>query len=294
VADLVLVQPFEAVARQVIAAKRSPHTRAAYSRDLDAWLLFSRTNAINALSPSLDDATRFRDAHAGSHAPGSTRRACATLASIYGFLFKAGVTSGNPFDGRALRWPSAELYEPTPAVSDADAKAMFASCTSLRDKTILLLLYWTGARRASIAGLRRDHIVGDCAAIRVLTKGDKLRDLPLSADAAQALREWLKRARLGPFVFAGKSADKPLHPATVNVIIASAAQAAGCTSPISPHGFRAGFITAGYDAVAAGKLGELELSRLVGHSSTETTRRYDRGQRAAVSLVAIENVRKGR
>ena len=85
---------FEIAARQVIAAKKSRHTRDAYTRDLDGWLAFCVLEQIDPKIPTLSDATRYRDALMGSE--DTRRRRLASMSTIYSTLRKLLDEHGRP------------------------------------------------------------------------------------------------------------------------------------------------------------------------------------------------------
>ncbi len=73
---------FENAALALIAAKRSPHTRAAYRRDLRRWLEFCDAERIDPVSPPLDATSLFRDHLTASLSNESARRVIAAMSAV--------------------------------------------------------------------------------------------------------------------------------------------------------------------------------------------------------------------
>ena len=70
---------------------------------------------------------------------------------------------------------------------------------ALRDRTLLLLLYNTGARVQEVADLRAEHLdLGDFPLVRLHGKGDKWRTCPLWRQTAHLLTELLTAAEGRP------------------------------------------------------------------------------------------------
>lgn len=283
---------FERAAAQVIAARRSKHTRRAYAADLKSWLAACSTAGTDPAVATLRDSTAFRDRLQAIKAAGSVRRTLSALSLIYSTLREGGITRGNPFSPKVLGWP-ADQAVPTPLVDDKDALAMLASCGTdkfgLRDAAVLALLYWTGLRRSSVAFIELSQVteINGRMVIRTVVKGGRMTEKIIPPEAAARVRLHLKT--LGPgvrWLFPGEL-GQPLNPGSVNEIVDRRAKLAGCYGRVSPHSFRAAFITAAYDA----GLAERAIADAVDHRWVETTRRYDRKQRGDA---AIDGVAKAR
>lgn len=149
----------------------------------------------------------------------------------------------------------------------------------LRDRTILLFLLATGARREELSRLspldlelRRTR-----GTVRFEGKGAKQREVSIEGPVVEVLQEWIGVRDALPFpidpdaLFVGLSGTRGRRMGlrTIESIIAFHAKACGIRR-YGVHRFRVNFATALYDAGA-----ELEEIRvLLGHESIETTRRY--------------------
>lgn len=294
---------FVSRARQVIALRRSPRTREAYNEDLDRWLEFCASTGADPQNPPGVAITTFRDHLIASFAPASVRRILAALSSTYSGLRKlGGGVQLNPFDPDVLPWPMAPAGGHTPAVAAEDAEAMIALCeeeskqnddvsiakNALRDAAILRLLYDTGLRRASVAGLLRVNIrkEGRRVLLRVVVKGGKEEEVSLPEITASALNTWLKVNGDSPYVFPASRGGSHLHPNVLNRILTERGNQAG-VEHVHPHAFRASFVTAAYDT----GLPEHEIQGSVHHSDPKVTRMYDRRARGLGVAEAVAEQR---
>ncbi len=285
---------FKNAARQVIAAKKSPHTRSAYTRDLEGWLAFCAHDQIDPKSPTLADATHYRDALSGSE--DTRRRRLASMSTIYSTLRKLPdehgrpIVGANPFHPEILAWPRAGKVLKARRISDDQALAiMKAAEGNARDYAVLCLLRDTGWRRAAIASLPRTNYDGRRVFNR--QKGDKEQEVELPDDSTRAIDRWLAERRTSDYLFPSDDSDGHLHPNTVNKIIDRWAKT--IAPQAHPHSFRAAFIR---DAHEAG-LPSYEIQGAAGHASADMTARYDgktRGTGVARQVALFRQQRRGK
>ena len=170
---------------------------------------------------------------------------------------------------------------------DAEAvSAVMRSCdratvAGRRDYAILLLLARLGLRAHEAAGLELDDIRWRSGTIVVRRKGGRSEELPLPADAGQAIADYLTvrpavRDTRAVFI----SACAPWRPATrsaVTLLVKSRCRAAG--TPGRAHLLRH---TLASDLLAAGaSLPEIGL--VLGHRSPFVTSIYAKADRAALA-----------
>jgi len=146
---------------------------------------------------------------------------------------------------------------------------------ALRDRTLLLFLYNTGARVQEVADLRVGNLeLGTKARVHLHGKGDKWRVCPLWMRTASMLSELLENAPTIPDapVFVART-GRPLTRFGIYKIVrrhTADNKAAQGGSTISPHVFRH---TAASHLLEAGV--EINVIRAwLGHVSLETTNRY--------------------
>jgi integrase len=161
-----------------------------------------------------------------------------------------------------------------------------------RDATVLALGLGAGLRRAEIAGLDLSDVSLDRQLLRVLGKGHKVREVPIQGGTVAAIRAWLPRRGntpgplLCPVLKAGTVVLRRLSPQAIQRACEKRAGEAQVPA-FTPHDLRRTYISnlldAGVDLVVA--------SDLVGHSSVQTTRRYDRrGARAKRRAAEVARV----
>ncbi len=149
-------------------------------------------------------------------------------------------------------------------------------CFALRDRTLLLFLYNTGARAQEVADLRIEHLeLEPPAKVHLHGKGDKWRLCPLWDETVKQLRRLLTERAVGPQgpVFCGRR-SQPLTRFGIYKIVRRHAAAWDISGPqprrVTPHLFRH---TAAVHLLESGV--EVNVIRgWLGHVSLDTTNRY--------------------
>lgn len=153
-----------------------------------------------------------------------------------------------------------------------------------RDAAIIALLYGTGMRRAELAELALEHYNRESGEIRVLGKGNKERLAFVSGGAAAALADWIAvrgehPGRLFvPINKGGRILAGGITAKSVYQVLSKRAAEAGLSEPLTPHDLRRSF--AG-DLLDTNQADLSTVQQLMGHSSPQTTARYDRRPDAA-------------
>jgi integrase/recombinase XerC len=274
----------------------SPHTLAAYRRDLDRLVQLAEDVPLERLADG-----HIRQFVARLHGEGLGPRSLArTLASWRGFYRWwapiAGL-AGNPVGG--VRAPKAPRSLPK-ALSVEHAQVLLerpqakvnTDAVSLRDQAMFELLYSSGLRLSELTALDA-HYVRDGAyesvgwidlaehEVQVLGKGGKRRAVPVGAAAVAALQAWLAvRGQL-----AGAQADpadlhalfvgtrgRRISPRVVQLQLARAAAAAGLPTQVHPHVLRHSF--ASHVLQSAQDLRAVQ--EMLGHANISTTQIYTR------------------
>ena len=152
------------------------------------------------------------------------------------------------------------------------------SLITLRDKTILELLFSTGLRVSELAGLTIEQVYLKNDEFTVRGKGDRPRIVFLSDSAKEWLKAYLdKRQDTSPFLFVSHDRAKksrgpslPLSPRSIERIVKKYAKQAGITKKITPHTMRHTFAT---DLLRSGA-DIRSVQSLLGHASITTTQIY--------------------
>ena len=161
--------------------------------------------------------------------------------------------------------------------------------SSLRDKTILELLFSTGLRVSEIAGLNKENINLKSGEFSVRGKGGKIRLVFISDSAKETLLNYIsKRKDLDPALFihfkkgsGGRDNNKKnnknnsdlslrLTPRSIQRIVKKYAVKAGIVKKVTPHTLRHSFAT---DLLMNGA-DIRSVQSMLGHSSITTTQIY--------------------
>jgi len=275
----------------VVERGLSPHTVAAYRRDLDryvAWLAGRGVPDPRSVRP--DDLRAYERSLAlgdASHAPlaaSSRARALVAVRNLHAFGFAEGLTSVNP--AADLPVPKQGQHLPK-ALSVDQVQSLIDGIerdtpVGLRDAALLELLYGTGARVSEAVGLAVDdvtHLLGDeDLGLRLIGKGDKERIVPVGSFARAAIDAYLVRGRPAlmvqakrwtPALFVNTRGDR-LSRQGAFLVVRQRAKAAGITTAISPHALRHSFATHLLDGGADIRV----VQELLGHASVTTTQIY--------------------
>lgn len=259
------------------ARHASPHTRAAYARDVaDAWG-FLAEQGVRDWSEVQGHHLRLWLArrHAQGRSPRTLARRLAAVRALLRYLRREGRIEHDPAAG--LRLPRADRrlpdgLDPEPLQHLLDQPA--ADALEARDLAMLELLYGSGLRLAEVCGLGLTDVDLAEGEARVLGKGGKIRIVPVGAAALAALRRWLgPRAALAP---AGENAlfvsrrGTPIAPRTVQARLTRLARKHGLAGRVHPHMLR--HACASHFLQNSGDLRAVQ--ELLGHSNLATTQVY--------------------
>jgi integrase/recombinase XerD len=162
-------------------------------------------------------------------------------------------------------------------LSPDEVTRLIESAPNLLYRTILMLLYATGLRRAETANLKVSDIDSSLMLIHVRQgKGSRDRELPLTQKMLGALREYWRATKIKPRVYLfpsphGSAAEeRPVSDKTVWHACHEAALRAGIGKRIGPHTLRHSFATNMLEAGA--DLRTIQL--LLGHRHLKDTALY--------------------
>ncbi len=264
--------------------RASPHTVAAYGRDLAFFLDFLTEHlgelpslvAIEGLRPADFRAYLARRAGDGIERSSLTR-GLSVLRGFVRFLQRRGLVSTTAL--AALRSPKLPQSIPKPLTID-DATGSLTAAGEVarnrwqgsRDTAILALLYGCGLRISEALGLTRGEApLGEMLAI--IGKGSKQRFVPVLPAVREAIADYLAACphvltKEGP-LFVGARGG-PLSPRSVQRQMEALRPYLGLPDTATPHALRHSFAT---HLLGAG--GDLRaIQELLGHASLSTTQRY--------------------
>jgi integrase len=188
-------------------------------------------------------------------APETRKSARAALRSFYDWAVEQGHLAHNPV--ATLRPVRVPPPCPNPTADRPYQRALAAA--NDQETLMLMLAAHCGLRRAEIAALHTDHLIG--GTLRVTGKGGRTRMVPVTN------RDLLARLRATPdgWVFPGRFPDTHVCPDYVGRRL-SRLLGPGWTGHSLRHRYSS--------RVYGGSRNILALQKLLGHSSPETTQRY--------------------
>ncbi len=259
-------------------SRYSPHTLAAYKRDLEQFaqhLAAAGLPAWGEVKPQAVRAYIAALAKQGLHGRSLQRRLSA-VRTFYRYLQRSGLASTNPADAvsapkTARRLPQVLDVDQSVALVEIDAGG---DVLALRDKAILELIYSSGLRVSELVGLDLADIDLDTRMLQVLGKGNKQRRVPIGRHAALALQAWyVERLALTAAgqqaVFVNRAGGR-LSTRTVQRRIAYWARVKGLNRHVYPHMLRHSF--ASHLLESSGDLRAVQ--ELLGHADIRTTQIY--------------------
>jgi integrase/recombinase XerD len=260
----------------LLAARRSPRTVEAYSRDLAAlagWL-GRATGDVTA-----DELARWQASLRADGLAGSTiARRTAAVRAFCKHQQLLGLRQDNP--AAALESPKRTRKLPR-TLSAAEAERLVDAAQgvtprAMRDRALVELLYGAGLRVSEALGLEKASVDLDERLVRVIGKGGKERLVPLGRPAAEAVRRYLalgrphldRRHRPDLFLNARGGA---LTRAGAFLVLRRLAEKAGLDpTRIHPHLLRHSFAT----HLLEGGADLRSVQEMLGHADLGTTELY--------------------
>ncbi|RRU72030.1 tyrosine recombinase XerC [Stutzerimonas xanthomarina] len=177
------------------ARQLSGHSLDGYRRDLNKLLTYCEREKIaewNALQ-----GRHLRQLVGELHRQGQSSRSLARLLSsvrgLYRHLNQEGLCQHDPATG--LSAPKGERRLPKLLDTDRAMQLLDGGVEDdfigLRDQAMLELFYSSGLRLSELVSLDLDQLDLPAGMVRVLGKGNKVRELPVGRKAREALQAWL-------------------------------------------------------------------------------------------------------
>ena len=273
----------------------SSNTLAAYKRDLRKFGQFLDGPDLEKITPEL--IVKFQSALKESGlSVTSINRIDSTIRSFFKHaLSEYGLP--NPTlemlpSSAQRRLPKALSYESI--ISMINAAYREGEPVTLRDQTMMELLYSSGARVSELIGINVGDLnivesdEGPITTLKLRGKGSKERIVPLGSFATKAIDDYVVRVRPGlaaktsktnAALFLNSRGGRITRQSAWNMVL-RAAQDAGITEHVSPHVFRHSYATHLLDGGADIRV----VQELLGHASVTTTQIY--------TLITIDKVRE--
>ena len=255
----------------------SPHTQAAYRRDLNVLLNYCRDQGVSRWREL--DGRQLRGFVAWRHRQGiggrSLQRNLSAIRAFFQYLIGEGAAGKNPALGIKAPRSGSRL----PRTLDVDQAAQLVAIDSddplaVRDCAILELLYSSGLRLSELTSLDISSVDLDDALITVRGKGRKTRSVPVGRHAVRAIRAWMpvRKTMTGPdqvALFVSRRGSR-LGPRSIQQRLQTWAVRRGLPGHVHPHMLRHSF--ASHLLESSGDLRAVQ--ELLGHADISTTQVY--------------------
>lgn len=269
--------------------RASPHTTAAYGRDLRQLEGFLRERLSRGPEPRHLDKLSLRAWLASCSqtvAPPTLARKLASVRALSRYLQRRGVLAASA--AATMKTPKVRRKLPLFLSPEAAARVVDAPLEGegeretperLRDAVVLELLYGCGLRVSELAGLDLAHVHLREATVRVRGKGNKERIVPLGEPARRALQNYLARRDELRHPKRGTQDERALLLSRrgarlgvrrVQELVQRYGALGSGRSDLHPHALRHSCAT----HMLEGGADLRAIQDLLGHSSVATTQRY--------------------
>jgi integrase/recombinase XerD len=221
----------------------------------------------------------------------TVRRKLSALSSLFEYLCEKNAVTHNPVKG--VKRPNEGSYEgKTPALSDAQARHLLAapdaeSLKGKRDRAMIAVLLFHAVRREEVVKLKVKDLQMRQGVLhfRISGKRDKIRYLPVNAEALRLIDEYLELAghgsEKGGALFrpvknnTTGTLKKHLHPDSLYQIVVAYAEQVGLRKYVEGRWVHLARATAITNALEHGA-DIAKVQEWAGHANIATTRLYDR------------------
>lgn len=273
-----------------VEAGLSPHTIAAYRRDLTQYLEF-----LAGKEPTTREVDDFSAELVRRGLSDSThKRKLAAVKGFHRFMVSEGLRDDDPT--RLVTSP--RRPDPFPKALDIDEAIALVEAPDRstvggrRDAALLEFLYATGARVSEAVALDLPDLDLEEGVAIVTGKGSKQRLVPIGSKAVEALRSWLpdrlaliKRATKGDPVFLNLRGGRLTRQGAFDVVRKSALRAGIPPEKVSPHVLRHSAATHMVEAGADLRT----VQEMLGHATISTTQVYTRVSRSHVMEIYVQS-----
>ena len=255
----------------------SPHTVEAYSRDLQQFSDFLRSQPDSSLTIGQITHLHIRRYLASIHkelTKSSAGRKLAAIRSLFRFLLRRGMIEKNPAE--LVSTPKKE--KKLPFHLNIDEITTLVEAPKLpeelptRDRAILETLYSSGLRVSELTGLDVKGVDLVAGSVRVFGKGGKERLVPLGSKAIKALEEYLElrgQPGIDAPLFVNARGGRLTRRSVARIVDKYMLHLA-TMKKASPHTLRHTFAT----HLLEGGADLRSIQEMLGHASLSTTQKY--------------------
>jgi len=257
----------------------SPHTLAAYRRDLDGFTAFLHRHRRSVATARADDLADYLE-HLRRRGLGarSAARHLSAVRGFYRFLLASGEVRRDPTEHFESPCPPRRLPR-TLSIEDVGALVEspdLSAAEGLRDRAMLELLYASGLRASECLTLRLEDLNVTAGYVTPIGKGSRQRLVPVGAEALRWVERYVSTSRPGfvrrsdPGVLFLNRYGRPLSRQSLWSLIKRAARRAGLRSAVSPHTLRHSFASHLLERGADLR----SVQAMLGHADIATTQIY--------------------
>jgi site-specific recombinase XerD len=266
----------------------SPQTIKTYNTEISLFISFVEGEVGKGLGDlTAEDISLYREHLLGTYAAATAAKKLAVLRRFLIFTYMAGATTVNPEALRFFAKSPRVRQDPAYNVLTEDELSRMlnaARATNYRDYVMLAVMAGCGLREVEVVGLKIGDLreaAADQILLRVLGKGDKVRNVPISPQLWRLIQRYVLLTERSftshpdsrkPLFTSRVGKDKPLTTRSVQNIVKKYVRTAGITKAISPHSIRH---TVGTN-MAINEAPLLVIQQFLGHSDPKTTMRYIR------------------
>jgi integrase/recombinase XerC len=272
------------------AEKRaSPHTVAAYGRDLEGLLAFIAEKERKSRGLDVYLLRGWLGQLARTCKPSSVARKIASVRAFCRWMKQKGIAKTNPAAELASPKVRRELptflgAEDAAALMEAPSEDTVSSiraqeAVAKRDRALLELLYGGGLRVSEATSLDIANVSLGERTLRVMGKGRKERLVPIGGKAETAVREWLavraelahpKTGKIEPHALFVSTRGRRLGPRAAQLLVRRYGILSSGRTDLHPHALRHTCATHLLDGGADLRA----IQEMLGHASLSTTQRY--------------------
>jgi integrase/recombinase XerC len=253
----------------------SPHTVAAYRRDLEQCLAFLTTlyeTPLDALDFDTVTKSHLRlwigELSDRNLKKTSISRKVAAIRAFFRFSHKRGITKSNP--AATLLTPKKERRLPT-TMPMSGLNNLMDGTSDAQVRAILELFYGTGMRLSELVSLNVSDVDFRLKQVTVIGKGAKQRIIPFGVKAETALTSWLEsRVANDTNALFVTPKGRRIYPKAVQRMVGTALLPIAEGAQKSPHVLRHSFATHLLDRGADIRI----IKDLLGHSNLAATQVY--------------------
>lgn len=285
-------QPVPPQAERLIAVYlrtlTSPQTIKTYNTELTLFLSYLEQKMGKRLEDlTAEDISLYREHLINTYAAATAAKKLAVLRRFLMFTYMAGATTVNPESLRFFAKSPRVRQDPAYNVLTEDELSRMlnaARASNYRDYVMLAVMAACGLREAEVVALKIGDFKeagADQVLLRVLGKGDKVRNVSISPDLWRLVQRYVLLTERSftshpdsrkPLFTSRVGKNKSLTTRSVQYMVKKYVRAAGITKAISPHSIRH---TVGTN-MAVNEAPLLVIQQFLGHSDPKTTMRYIR------------------